>query len=142
MMDSNLLKAGGTMEMRRRRIPKQKLAPECTNTSISFWKMSESGSWLMMFEPPGVEVPDASSGSGLTIKPDNDWVRSCSSMGTDRAVADGTLWDTSLGESTDLTSVLALLALERSLELGRRTRLGSLSSMNFSSIFKMASRAM
>jgi hypothetical protein len=34
--------AGGTIEISRRRIPKQKLAPECTKTSISFLKMSES----------------------------------------------------------------------------------------------------
>lgn len=66
------------MEMRRRRIPKQKLAPECTKTSISFWKISESGSWLMMLEPPGVEVPDASSGSGSTVNPDNERGSSCS----------------------------------------------------------------
>lgn len=140
MIESSLLKAGGTMEMRRRRMPKQKLAPECTKTSISFWKISESGSWLMMVEPPGVEVPDASSDSGLTVNPDKDCVRSCSSIGTDRAV-NGTFVVISLGESTGLTSVLTLLALERSFELGKRTRLGSRNSMNFSSIFMIASRA-
>ena len=59
MIPKSLLNAGGTIEIRSRRIPKQKLAPEWMKTSIWFLKMSESGSWLSISEGLGDDASES-----------------------------------------------------------------------------------
>lgn len=138
MMERSLLNAGGTMEINRRRIPKQKLAPECTKTSISFLKMSESGSWWICFA--GGEVPVEVSGDtprGEIASPFIDELTSACSM----AAACVPFFDKRLDDS-DFVSGHAALEVERSLVLGSRALCIFLCSINFSSIFMMASRAM
>jgi hypothetical protein len=79
------------------------------------------------------------SSSGVTVKLDSDCDKSFSSDGVALALAEAPLI-----EEAELFDTLAcaLIPLVTSLALGRRTRLGSFRSMNFSSIFKIASRAM
>lgn len=126
-----------------RRIPKQKLAPEWMKMSISFLKMSESGS-CVIFEPPGVEIRD--TGSELVpwarASPDTLFARSVSKAGSPLAVVEAPLVDEAMLDfSASFESELAL-ALERSLDRVEMPCFSLWASINFSSIFKIVSNAM
>ena len=73
-MESSLLNAGGTNEINRRSIPKQKLAPECTKMSISFLNTSDSGLLFNTSDPLEVDdgVESREEGSDIICKLDKD----------------------------------------------------------------------
>lgn len=121
------------MEINRSRIPKQKFAPECTKTSISFLKMSESGSWWMCL---GVDAPAETGGEIAPGDTDRSFIDAFSS--TWSTVAVFFFFDDKL-EVSDFVSGHAAVELVMSLAVGKRTLFGSFNSMNFSSIFMMAS---